>query len=580
MPCGGERCINPPFSLPRALLSKMLSRSLTLILAISVFIWVYLLLIPAPTVIETTNAGGQVYFSANRQVILNPGDCITLRWQVDNIRAVYLNDEAQIGVGEKPMCFTTNEVNTLPRLSVTFQDGDRQTYILNILTLTTAPLTWVIIILALLVIGLNLGHLQPLFQHRQRLIGFMSVLILIGGLFFAYLIPIAETIATANWLEATKALVNQITELTLLAVLVIVAFSIVAHRTNHTSEEIVAQSPSRLMIGLWGVSLVLAMGLVAGTIVSIDALGMYFGSPYPSHQLLVRGLKTDSYNQLPQVPDIAIMGSSRAFTLSPTYIHDVMGYTAYNMAVEGGRIEDILIQIRQMRIYPKVLLIEIQEGLPRQSNDIAARAPLQWLPYMSTDTAFLTLQKRLEGLLDINQFAQAIYTARYAPIYNHRPKEWPEFVPDGAAIRPPVTASELERAILVDIGNIPAVHCDHIDNTSQDDLNMLIQIADEHHAALVFYISPWNPRYYDALLKDDPQFQQCHTATAQFMQQFAERHKNSFFLDYSHLEAIAGIADESGYFDSQHLTAANGQRLLDHAASTLDLAYQYVAQGG
>ena len=581
MPCGGERCINPPPNLPPALILNTLSRGLTLILAILMLTWAYLLLIPAPAVIDTSNAGGEVYFSADRQVILNPGDCVTLRWQVDGIRAVYLNDEAQIGVGAMPMCITSkaSEANAMPRLRVTFQDGSEQTYTLTILTLATAPLTWVIMLLAFLLIFLNWTQLQPLFRRRLRFTGFIIVLVMIGGLFFTYLIPTAETIATAHWLDAANALTSQLTGLTLLAVLLMVAMNIARGSANPTDEKMIALLPSRSLILTWGVGLMLAMGLIAGIIVTIDALGMYFGSPYPSYQLLVRGLKTDGYNQLPEAPDIAIMGSSRAFTLSPTYIHDQTNLTAYNMTVEGGRIEDVLIQVRQMRVVPKVLFIEIQEGLPRQPNDIAARAPLKWLPYMSASTALLTIQKRLEGLLDMNQFAQAIYTARYAPIYNHQPKEWPEFAPDGAAIRPPITASELERALLVDIGNIPAEHCDHIDEASQADLNTLIQIAAEHHTALVFYISPWNPRYYDAVLRDDSQYQQCHNRTVEYIQQLTEAHKSILFLDYSRLDTIGGVADESGYFDSQHLTTANSQRLLDHAASTLDLAYQYAAQG-
>ena len=86
---------------------NILAHGLTFLLIILALLWAYLLFIPAPTVIEASNAGGQVYFSANRQVILNAGDCVTLRWQVENIRAVYLNGEAQIGMGEKPLCITS-----------------------------------------------------------------------------------------------------------------------------------------------------------------------------------------------------------------------------------------------------------------------------------------------------------------------------------------------------------------------------------------------------------------------------------------------------------------------------------------
>lgn len=533
--------------------------------------WLYLLLFPAPAVIETDNAGGHIYFSANRQIILNQGDCVTLRWQVDRISAVYLNGQAQIGSGEVPFCLT----GEIPTLRVIFQDNSEQIYTLNILTLLPSPLTWLAAILTIIVVGLHWHHIQPLFRQPARLAALIALLILMAGLLITFLIPNVQTIATANWLDASNALVSQITGITLLILLAITAFQII--RTPSDEKFSTSLKPP---IRLWGIGLLLATGLIAGTIIAVNPLGMYGAMPYPSYQLLIRGLKTDGYNQLPEAPDIAIMGSSRAFTLSPTYIHDQTGHTAYNMAVEGGRIEDILIQARTMHAFPKVMLIEIQEGLRRQPNDIAARAPLNWLPYMSSSTALLTIQKRLEGLLDVNQFAQSIYTARYAPIYNHQPREWPEFAPDGEALRPPISASELERAILVDIGNIPAAHCDHVDDASQTDVNTLLSIAVDHHTSLVFYISPWNPRYYDALLKDDPQYQTCHAQTVSYMQNLAAAHDNLFFLDYAHLDGIDGIADETGYYDSQHLTTANSQRLIDHLADTLGAAVQRASEGG
>src|SRR5205085_820723 len=100
---------------------------------------------------------------------------------------------------------------------------------------------------------LNGPLLQPLFQNPPRLLGFFAVLILIGALFFAYLIPNAETIATAHWLEASNALVNQITGLTLLAVLLLVAASIIKRTINPGGEEITTPSPTRPLIGIWGI---------------------------------------------------------------------------------------------------------------------------------------------------------------------------------------------------------------------------------------------------------------------------------------------------------------------------------------
>jgi hypothetical protein len=568
---GGGRCINPqPASTDSSLRrwAQILLPILTLIVAC---VWLYQILIPTPAVIDTQESGGQIYFSTNRGIILSPADCVTLRWQVEGIREIYLNDQAQIGFGENRACALTQP----PTLAITFQNGDQKSYALTITPLLTSPLTIALTALLIMSLIINFRVATQLIQHPRHLILLLATLGIVLYLIFVHMIPLSDTIATDTWLDATRALTDQLAYITLLVVLVLIAAIILKDALTRDTHPVAM--PRRNFIA-WGIGLIATILLIAATNLAINPLGMYVAQTYPPHQLLIRGLKTDGYNQLPQPPDIAILGSSRAFTLSPDYIQEKTGLTAYNMAVEGGRIEDILIQTRQMNNFPEMLLIEIQEGLPRQSNDIAARAPLSWLPYMSFDTALLTVQKRLEGLLDIHQFTEALYTARYSALYAHQPKEWPRFDVDGFAVRPLGSASELEQAILLDIGNIPALRCDQIDSTSKSEMDELIQLADSHQTALVFYISPWHPRYVDALLKNDPQYQGCHALTLDYLNSLSTNHENIFFADRSSLESINGLADESGYWDSQHMTEANANRLLDSLSDTLQSAYQSSAE--
>jgi hypothetical protein len=572
MPSGGGRCINPQPEKPQRQSIFTFSTLITWGLVGVSLLWLYLILLPSPAIIETEQAGAQIYFSANRSIIFAPGDCVTLRWQVDNIQAVYLNDQPQIGNGESQMCVTGDQT---PRLNVTFQDNSQQSYPLNVTVLTTSPLTSVMAALWILAALIHHQNLMRLIRQPHRLALLLGIVTLILYIFFSHLLPLSETIAMARWLDASNTVTHQIAGLTLIGVLIAFAITIL-RETDQTTPDTVS---GRRLVSMWGAGLLIAFGLIAGTNVTVNPLGMYFASPYPSYQLLLRGLKTDGYNQLSTTPDLVILGSSRAFTLSPAYITGKTGLSAYNMAIEGGRIEDILIQARHMRAFPQVLLIEVQEGLPRQSNDIAARAPLRWIPYMSLDTALLTVQKRLEGLLDINQFAEAIYTTRYAALYTRQPKEWPEFAPAGFALRPDTTAADLEQQIQLDIGNIPALRCDQVDPTSQVEINELIQIADQHSTSLIFYLSPWHPRYAEAILNHDSQYQECRAASVAYLSQLTQTHPNVFFLDYSQLETIGGTTDETGFFDSQHLTAANSQRLIDDAAPTIDAAYQRAAQG-
>jgi hypothetical protein len=421
-----------------------------------------------------------------------------------------------------------------------------------------------------------LPQLKILISNPKPLAILVTLFALCLIFFFAHLIPLSDTIASEQWLAASAATRELLSGIALLAVLVFAA-TMIGRDVFQISESMTTASP-RFLIGLWGIGFALTFGLIAATIVMINPLGMYFTNQYPSHQLLLRGSKTAGYQQLSPTPDVVIMGSSRAFTLSPTYIDEQTGYSAYNMAIEGGRIEDILIQTRQMQIFPKVMLIEIQDGLPRQPNDIAARAPLSWIPYMDFRTALLTVQKRVEGLVDINQLAEAIYTARYGAMYAHQPREWPQFEPNGFAVRPFINASELEQAILLDIGNIPPAQCEQVDQTSQAEVNTLIQMAQAHNTAIIFYMSPWHPQYVETLLTNNPHYQTCHALSLAYMNALDQSSDQVFFLDYSQLESIDGVADVSGYYDSQHLTEANSQRLIDHALPTLQVAYQSTLQ--
>jgi hypothetical protein len=101
----------------------------------------------------------------------------------------------------------------------------------------------------------------------------------------------------------------------------------------------------------------------------------------------------------------------------------------------------------------------------------------------------------------------------------------------------------------------------------------LIGKTEEQGSALVFYISPWNPRYYNAVLGDDAQYQHCREISRAYMDDLTSTHHHLFFLDYGLLTSIKGVETEAGYYDSQHLTAANANRLIDAAAPTLERAF-------
>jgi hypothetical protein len=531
-------------------------------------------MIPIPAIIDHHNAQGTIYFSSNRSVVWWSNACVTLRWQVDNIQDVYLNGEAQIGSGEVRDC----SLAEAPALRVQFRDNSEQIYSLPILVIAHNPLPAALTGLAIVTALLYRKRLRLVGYQPFRLMVIVGVLVIINVLFIGQSLPLVESAASLDWLKASAALASIFSGL---AIMTFVELVIVAHLLQSPPVETESDSGQpNLWVLISIVGAAFTLFIVIGTILAVNPRGMYFTNSYAPHQLILREQKTRGYFQLAAPPDVVIMGSSRAFTLSPAYIHERTGLTAYNMAVEGGRIEDFLIQARQLQPFPRVLLLEVQEGLPREPNDIATRAPISWLPSMRGETAVLTLQKRLEGLIDLNQFAEAVHIANYAELYKRQSEEWPEFDADGFAARIPITAPKLEQAILTDIGNVPPMRCGGVDEISQNEVATLIHLAKAQRSALIFYISPLHPRYYDARLRDEPEYQQCYQTFTTFMSELAQKHDHVFFLDYSRLVYIAGTADETGYFDSQHLTPANSNRLIDQAAAMLLMAYDVTAQRG
>ena len=92
---------------------------------------------PSPAINVTENEA-EINFQANVGAVLFSGECIGVSWQVENIVAVYLNDEPTVGQGEETTCVYAQ---AQPTLTITTQDDQVIDYVLDIPILTLNPLT-------------------------------------------------------------------------------------------------------------------------------------------------------------------------------------------------------------------------------------------------------------------------------------------------------------------------------------------------------------------------------------------------------------------------------------------------------
>src|SRR5579871_1403177 len=100
------------------------------------------LLAPGDTVQATGVGSATIQFSGDHRMVAVPGMCMVVRWQVDQIQAVYVNGMPSIGQGSQQVCVTDTQ---MPSLRIVFKDGTTATYLLAITFLTEQVSTWLLI---------------------------------------------------------------------------------------------------------------------------------------------------------------------------------------------------------------------------------------------------------------------------------------------------------------------------------------------------------------------------------------------------------------------------------------------------
>ena len=100
------------------------------------------LLAPGEKVETTDSSSGHILFSVDQRMVLAPGACVIVRWQVDHIQAVYINGEPTVGAGSKQLCV---DAQTMPVLRVEYEDQRSSEYPLEIQFLAEQPSTWFLI---------------------------------------------------------------------------------------------------------------------------------------------------------------------------------------------------------------------------------------------------------------------------------------------------------------------------------------------------------------------------------------------------------------------------------------------------
>jgi lysophospholipase L1-like esterase len=105
--------------------------------------------LPGETLERSGPGEARVLFSADRKTVFAPGSCLTLRWQADNIREIYLNNVPAVGQDVRILCLNGG---IQPTLRLVFEDSSIAEYTLPVEFLVEQPATWLLLGAAVLLL--------------------------------------------------------------------------------------------------------------------------------------------------------------------------------------------------------------------------------------------------------------------------------------------------------------------------------------------------------------------------------------------------------------------------------------------
>lgn len=140
-----------------------------------------------PIILTDERDGSTVLYEIEADRVLLPTDCVTVRWNVEGIWGVYLEDAGVVGQDSRQWCIIEN--GNKPTLRVIFPEDVVEEYT-GIITITTTRFEFLGGVM-LLVIGIIMTRIPPVIwveNQVRRMQGLTTALIYIwvGGIFFIY----------------------------------------------------------------------------------------------------------------------------------------------------------------------------------------------------------------------------------------------------------------------------------------------------------------------------------------------------------------------------------------------------------
>lgn len=362
-------------------------------------------------------------------------------------------------------------------------------------------------------------------------------------------------------------------QLFLLASLLIFLWAISGSTIKSKQEE----TDSARSVRVWWIGFLPLLVIALGLAIYINPHARFLGDRFPPVNTGARKIKVDLFAKLTSPPDMVIMGSSRAFTISPDYLQEKTGYSAFNMSVDSGGAADYFVQMNYMvsaDLAPHILLMEIHQNTFGDVSQTWGIQPLALMPYTTWDGVAILAEESLKDAFSLQSLSDSIFSFFLS---DPERQTWTINLAHGMGSRAPVTHEEYEKLLTATIKSPTKnnIYCKRLVADGTQVFESIMALAQKNGVGVVLYESPMNFTFYNATYKQNPEgFDNCRKLLHTYLASLAESYPNVFFRDLSGYEPITKL-QEDGFYDAVHLRPNAAEMIVDALIPEIESAMEW-----
>ncbi len=353
-------------------------------------------------------------------------------------------------------------------------------------------------------------------------------------------------------------------------------------KTQEAETTAIIEAPSaarsRFMTLGWVIGVLVALGFISGISVYVNPRNMYGTRFYLPWGVPDREEKVTDYLNYGKTPDVLIFGSSRAFEFSPDQITRQLGYSAFNMSLDAGLINDFwlytnFILAQNDHKLPKLILMQIDYPFTTLPDFTAEYSPFSLLPYMDNNLRLMTIQARLDGLWDIDQFSESLFVMRFASVIG-QPKGY-EVMSNGWTVPTGKASPQQLQGLLTGAINTMNPHCWMTPDPVGEKMFLdYIQMAQANGTTILLLRGPYHPLYYAAMKERVQDFDRCDQIQLDYFHGLTQKYNNVLFADYENPALFSSDQSNDAWYDQMHMTVNNASILLNQLMGQIQQGYQ------